>query len=110
VALQTADSDKAQDELVDYDSSGEGPPHIQDAVRRVGERVRQSSMLAQHPEMDEHAAMVQETVQDLASRFPVGSEISLGVKVPYELVTDQGQYMDAKITVKVDVKPQKEKE
>ncbi len=75
---------------------------------RTAQMPRQGSMLAIHPEMDEHAAIVQKTVRDLAGKFPEGAEISLGVKVPYELVTKEGELMDARISIKVDVKPKKE--
>ncbi len=86
----------------------EGVARFSEVASRVGDRARQGSMLAIHPEMDEHAAIVQKTVRDLAGKFPEGAEISLGVKVPYELITKEGELMDAKISIKVDVKPKKE--
>jgi hypothetical protein len=71
---------------------------------------KQLSMLGRHPQMDEHRALVEGAVRELATEMPEGTEISLAVKVPYMLVTNDGQLFDAKFQMKLDVKPHVEKD
>jgi hypothetical protein len=73
-------------------------------------RSRQLSMLARHTEMDEHRALVEGAVRDLAGELPTGAEISLGVKIPYVLVAANDELFDAKFQMKLDVKPHVEKD
>lgn len=71
---------------------------------------RQVTMLARHPEMDEHVMAVRGAVRNLASQMPEGTEVSIGVKIPFTIFTDDSVEMDAKLTVKLDAKPHVEKE
>jgi hypothetical protein len=95
-------------------------PAVRDAYEEHGAPVppsptrlrhaRQSTMLARHPQMDEHAEIIKETVRSLADQFPKGSEVSLGVKIPYDVYTEDDQHLDVKLTIKLDAKPHQEKD
>lgn len=90
-------------------------PAVRDTYQEHGipvppSRRRQASMLARHPEMDEHANIIKETVRALADRFPEGSEFKLGVKIPYDVFTDDDQHLDVKLSISIDAKPHQEKD
>ena len=101
------------DEFEEQEKRAGSGSAVADAVRGLQEATkgRRISMYADHPEMDEHVALVQRKVREMAGVLlderALTAAITVGTKIAFELVTPAGQIIDAVLTVKLDAKPQK---
>jgi hypothetical protein len=69
---------------------------------------RQRSMFLEHPEMDEHARIMEQTVKSLASDIMDRggmAAVSTSIKRAFEWLTPEGMEMIAVVTMKMETKP-----
>ena len=83
-------------------------------VEVKGRHGRQLSMLAEHPEMDEHVGLVERKVREMASevldKTGFAADFAAKLRLHHQFVTHAGVIVDATWTIQVAARPAKVKE